>query len=49
VVLTVDGTQMTQDVTVTLDPDHPDGAWLEFQERAEEESESGETEDVERP
>jgi photosystem II stability/assembly factor-like uncharacterized protein len=49
VALTVDGTRMTQDVAVRLDPDHPDGAWFEHQQRAELRSELEGAEEGDRP
>jgi hypothetical protein len=32
--LTVDGEQMTRQVRVEIDPDHPDGSWIANQEAA---------------
>src|SRR5690606_24234728 len=32
--LTVDGVEMTQDITVEIDPDHPDASWLQNEEQA---------------
>jgi len=49
IALTVDGTRMTQDFTVSFDPDHPDGGWFEFQERAELASGPEEGEEDDRP
>ena len=33
--LTVDGEEMLQQITVKIDPDHPDPSWIRNEERAE--------------